>query len=118
MFEYGTIYGILLLMMFGASIMDIVFIFVNVFFRREYRANFAKYGVSFFRIVFSILLIGYVIFVLTSGGDLTPTMRSIHLAAAILLGIDVAVSIVYKLYFYIRSKRFGVDPDKIENSSK
>jgi hypothetical protein len=111
MFEYGTIYGILLLMMYAASVMDIIFIIANIFFRREYRANYARYGISIFRILFSTALMAYAIFVLAANFNLTPTMRTIHFIAAILLGTDLIMSISYKLWFYIRSKKFGNEAD-------
>jgi hypothetical protein len=111
MFEYGTIYGILLLMMYIASIIDIIGIIANTFFRREYRANYAKYGISIFRIIFSILLAVFAIFIISIDKAMSASFRGIHIAAAILLCIDVVSSITFKLFYYLRTKRLGLDPE-------
>jgi hypothetical protein len=106
MFELGLVYGSLLIMMYTAPIMDLIFIAVNKFWRKEYFANFVRYGISIVKLIFCAIIAAFAVYVLVSfHARISATMFMIHLILAILLVIDIALSVGLKIYIRKKSEK-------------
>jgi hypothetical protein len=106
MFEYGTIYGILLIAGYATGFMGIGFILLNKFFRREYFANYIRYGISIFKLIFEGIMAGLAVYVMIIHfGRLSQSMFLIHLFGAVLLLADIIISIILKIHIEKKSKR-------------
>jgi hypothetical protein len=106
MFELGTMYGIFIIMAYATAVMGIGFILLNKFFRKEYYANFIRYGISIFKLIVEAIVAGFGIYVIIVHFDrLSVNMFFIHLFAAILLLSDVIISIILKVNLYKKSKK-------------
>jgi hypothetical protein len=105
MFEYGTIYGILLIAGYATGIMGIGFILINKYFRKEYFANYIRYGISIFKLIFEGILAGFAVYVMiVHYGRLSQSMFLIHLFGAVLLLADIVISIILKIKIEKKSK--------------
>jgi hypothetical protein len=105
MFEYGTIYGIFLIMGYATGIMGIGFILLNKFFRKEYYANYIRYGISIFKLIFEAIMAGLAVYVIiVHYGRLSQNMFLIHLFGALLLFADIVISIILKIQIEKKSK--------------
>ncbi|MDR0903602.1 MAG: hypothetical protein LBM59_03115 [Ruminococcus sp.] len=106
MFELGTIYGIFLIAGYATGIMGIAFILINKFFRKEYFANYIRYGISIFRLIFEAIMAGLAVYVVIIHHDrLSMNMIFIHLFGAFLLFADIVISVILKIYIEKKSKR-------------
>ncbi|MDR0987807.1 MAG: hypothetical protein LBL98_08980 [Ruminococcus sp.] len=105
MFELGTIYGVLLIAGYATAIMGIGFILINKFFRKEYFANYIRYGISIFKLVFEAILAGLAVYVVIIHYErLSLNMIFIHLFGAFLLLADIVISIILKIHIEKNSK--------------
>jgi hypothetical protein len=105
MFELGLVYGLLLIMVYLAPVMDLIFIAVNKFWRKEYFANFVRHGISIVKLIFCAIIAGYAVyFVIDHHAELSMTMIIIHLVLVLLLLIDIGLSIGLKIYINKKSK--------------
>jgi hypothetical protein len=105
MFELGLVYGLILIMAYLAPVMDLIFIAVNKFFRKEYFANFVRYGISIVKLIFCAIIAAFAVYVLIKHhARLSVTMFMIHLILAVLLAADIALSIGLKIYIEKKSK--------------
>jgi hypothetical protein len=98
MFEYGGAYGAVLIMILIASSADIILMAVNVFFRRDFLGNYAKHGISIFKLFICAFFIAYIVFVLAAT-EISQTMFTIHLICGALLGVDLVGGSVLKLKY-------------------
>jgi hypothetical protein len=105
MFELGTVYGLLLIMVYLAPVMDLIFIAVNKFWRKEYFANYVRHGISIFKLIFCAIIAGFAVyFIVVQPTKLSTNMIIIHIVLIILLVIDIALSVFLKIYIEKKSK--------------
>ncbi|MDR0943670.1 MAG: hypothetical protein LBM41_03970 [Ruminococcus sp.] len=105
MFELGFVYGLLLIFVYLAPVMDLIFIAVNKFWRKEYFANYVRHGISIFKLIFCAIIAGFAVYVLIEHhARLSLSMFMIHLVLALLLVIDIALSVFLKIYIEKKSK--------------
>jgi hypothetical protein len=103
MFEFGQPYGIILIMVIIASAADILLMAGNVIFRRDFLSNFAKHGISVFKLLVCVIFIAFFLFVLISSSrsetPMSSFMVNIHIICTVLLFIDLAGGTALKLKY-------------------
>jgi hypothetical protein len=105
MFELGTVYGLLLIFVYLAPVMDLIFIAVNKFWRKEYFANFVRHGISIVKLIFCAIIAGFAVyFIIVQPTKLSTTMIIIHIVLIVLLLIDISLSIGLKIYINKKTK--------------
>jgi hypothetical protein len=103
MLQYGPVYAVIMVLVLIAVISDLGGIVYNVFFRRDFLNNYARYGISVIKLVIYAILFTYMVLVLTSV-VLTTAMFIIHLICAVLIFIDFSACVILKIRLKVTKK--------------
>jgi ABC-type transporter Mla maintaining outer membrane lipid asymmetry permease subunit MlaE len=103
--EYGTLYGILLILILAGGALDLLGTLRIMFFQRENLNVLGKTGIKWFKIIGSLFFGGLMAYIayFAATGRLDPPMSqmmfTLHLTAAILMLTDFILSIFLKIKY-------------------
>jgi hypothetical protein len=103
--EYGTLYGVLLILILAGGAIDLLGMVRIMIFQRENLSVFGKSGIKWFKIVGSLFfggLMAYTVYLATvtpMDPPMSQMMYTLHITAAILMLSDTVLSIILKLKY-------------------
>jgi hypothetical protein len=108
--EYGTTYGILLLLILAGGALDLLGTLRVVILQRENLREYSKTGIKWFKIIGSLFfggLMAYTVYIAAFGmiePPMSQMMFTLHFAAAVLMLGDFVLALVLKLKFGRKKK--------------